>query len=128
MPVRIDPRIQPFLFDRQALDEATEIVRAALPPTPQIGWPLLAERTGAAVWVKHENHLPTGAFKVRGGLVLIDALVKGKLGAPPQGIITASVGNHGLSQTFAGRAAGLHVVVVVPVGNNPEKNAALRAL
>jgi threonine dehydratase len=117
----------PFDFDREELDEAAKIVRAVLPPTPQIRWPLLARRTGADVWVKHENHLPTGAFKVRGGIILVDALMRGHLGPPPQGTITASVGNHGLSQTFAGTRAGLKVTVVVPVGNNPEKNAALRA-
>jgi threonine dehydratase len=78
--------------------------------------------------VKHENHLPTGAFKVRGGVVLIDALTHGKYGKSPTGIITASVGNHGMSQTFAGTRAGLKVSVVVPFGNNPEKNAALKAM
>lgn len=116
-----------FKFGRDALDRAAIIVHAALPQTPQIAWPLLAERTGAQVWVKHENHMPTGAFKVRGGLVLVDALMRGELGPPPAGTITASVGNHGLSQTFAGRNAGLNVTVVVPLNNNPEKNAALRA-
>ena len=122
------PNIEPFLFTLADLQEATAIVREALPATPQIAWPLLAERTGAEVWVKHDNHLPTGAFKVRGGLVLADALKKGKYGKVPRGIITATVGNHGLSQTFAGRKAGFDVTIVVPENNNPEKNKALKAL
>ncbi len=120
--------ITPFLFGLDELEEATGIVRQAFPPTPQIAWPLLQERTGAEVWVKHENHLPTSAFKVRGGLVLADALKKGRYGKVPRGIITATVGNHGLSQTYAGRKAGFAVTIVVPENNNPEKNKALKAL
>jgi threonine dehydratase len=122
------PDTQRFLFTLPELDEATRIVRQTIPATPQIAWPLLAERTGAEVWVKHENHLPTSAFKVRGGLVLADALKKGRYGKVPRGIITATVGNHGLSQAFAGRKAGFAVTIVVPENNNPEKNKALRAL
>jgi threonine dehydratase len=124
----LPPNIRPFLFSLEELDEATGIVRQAFAATPQIAWPLLAERTGAEVWVKHENHLPTSAFKVRGGLVLADALKKGRHGKVPRGIITATVGNHGLSQTYAGRNAGFAVTIVVPEGNNPEKNKALKAL
>jgi threonine dehydratase len=120
--------IQRFLFSMPELEEAHKVVRQALPTTPQIAWPLLAERTGAQVWVKHENHLPTSAFKVRGGVVLADALKRGAYGEPPKGIITATVGNHGLSQTFAGRRAGFAVTIVVPENNNPEKNKALKAL
>jgi threonine dehydratase len=118
-----------FLFSRQQLESATTLVHRAVGPTPQIQWPLLAARAGGAdVWVKHENHLPTGAFKVRGGLVLMDALSRGQYGKRPSGTITASVGNHGMSQTFAGVRAGLNVTVVVPRNNNPEKNAAIGAL
>jgi threonine dehydratase len=120
--------IQRFLFSMPELEEAHKVVRHALPTTPQIAWPLLAERTGAEVWVKHENHLPTSAFKVRGGVVLADAIKRGAYGKPPKGIITATVGNHGLSQTFAGRQAGFDVTIVVPENNNPEKNKALKAL
>jgi threonine dehydratase len=120
--------IERFLFTLPELEGATQIVRQAFPATPQIAWPLLAERTGAEVWVKHENHLPTSAFKVRGGLVLADALKNGRYGKVPRGIITATVGNHGLSQTFAGRIAGFAVTIVVPEKNNPEKNKALKAL
>lgn len=117
-----------FKFTMEELLEATDIVRKSFPATPQMAWPLLAKRSGAEVWVKHDNHLPTGAFKVRGGLVLADALLKGKYGPPPKGIITATVGNHGLSQTFAGKKAGFDVAIIVPENNNPEKNAALKAL
>lgn len=120
--------LTPYTFSMAQLEEATKIVRQVLPATPQIAWPLLAKRSGAEVWVKHENHLPTGAFKVRGGLVLMDALLKGVYGKTPRGIVTATVGNHGLSQTFAGIKAGLNVTIVVPENNNPEKNAALRAM
>jgi threonine dehydratase len=123
------PSIDPFLFSRADLEAAVRIVHNQVGTTPQIVWPLLCARAGGAeVWVKHENHLPTGAFKVRGGLVLMDALLRGRYGKPPAGIITATVGNHGLSQTFAGVRAGLAVTIVVPRNNNPEKNAALKAM
>jgi threonine dehydratase len=123
------PTVEPFLFSRESLDVATKVVHQYAGPTPQLMWPLLCARAGGAeVWVKHENHLPTGAFKVRGGIVLIDALLRGKYGKPPSGTITATVGNHGMSQTFAGRRAGLKVTIVVPIDNNPEKNAAIKAM
>lgn len=117
-----------YRFDFNALAEARDIVHRVVQPTPQIEWPLLARRTGAEVWVKHENHLPTGAFKMRGGLVLAHSLASGRLGPVPSGVITATVGNHGLSQAFAGRRAGFKVTIVVPENNNPEKNAAIKAL
>jgi len=120
--------LQRLLFSLPELEEAQRIVRQVVPATPQIAWPLLAARTGAEVWVKHENHLPTSAFKMRGGLVLADALKRGAYGKVPTGIITATAGNHGLSQTFAGRQAGFAVTIVVPENNNPEKNKALKAL
>jgi threonine dehydratase len=126
---QFEPTTASFLFSHNDLIAAVEVVRRHFAATPQIVWPLLCKRLdGAEVWVKHENHLPTGAFKVRGGLLLSDALMRGKYGTPPTGIITASVGNHGMSQTFAGTRAGLKVSVVVPLGNNPEKNAALQAM
>jgi threonine dehydratase len=108
------------------LEAAAAIVRAAMPPTPQYRWPLLDARVGAEVWVKHENHAPTGAFKVRGGLVYLDALARARP-APP-GVVTATRGNHGQSVGFAARRHGLAVTVVVPHGNGVEKNAAMRAL
>ena len=101
------------------------MVHAQMPPTPQYAWPLLAARTGCTVWVKHENHTPTGAFKARGAIPYIDWLRR----THPQvtGIITATRGNHGQAQARAARAAGLSVTIVVPHGNAREKNAAMRA-
>jgi threonine dehydratase len=96
-----------------------------MPATPQYAWPLLAERTGAKAWVKHENHTPAGAFKIRGGITLIDWLRRTQPDCP--GIVTATRGNHGQSQARAARAAGLRALVYVPHGNSPEKNAAMRA-
>jgi threonine dehydratase len=113
-------------FTRTELDAATELVRRTLPPTPAIQWPLLAEAVDADVWVKHENHLPVGAFKVRGGLVFVDRLHHRRPDAT--GLVSATTGNHGQSLAFAGRAAGLRVVIVVPHGNNPDKNVAMRSL
>ena len=97
-----------------------------LAPTPQIAWPLLAARCGCAVWVKHENHLPTGAFKVRGGLWFMQQLVEQC--ATLAGVVAATRGNHGQSIAFAAGQHGLPAVIVVPHGNNPDKNRAIRAL
>jgi threonine dehydratase len=112
------------LLTRADIEAALPAVRAVVPPTPQYAWPQLAAITGAAVVVKHENHTPTGAFKVRGGLVYVDRLKR----ARPQvrGIVSATRGNHGQSLALAGRRAGLGVVIVVPRGNSVEKNAAMR--
>jgi threonine dehydratase len=109
-----------------AIREAGKLVYKALPPTPQYAWPLLGERVGTEVWVKHENHTPTGAFKVRGGLVLLDQLKREKPDMP--GVITATRGNHGQSIGFAAKRLGIKAVVVVPHGNSVEKNNAMRAL
>lgn len=106
------------------LAEAQDIVRRHVPPTPQYVWPLLAQEIGAEVWVKHENHTPTGAFKVRGGLVYADRLRRRR--PEVTGIVSATRGNHGQSLAFAGRAHGLDVTIVVPEGNSPDKNAAMR--
>lgn len=111
------------LFDMPALEAASTLVHAHMPPTPQYAWPLLAERAGAEVWVKHENHTPCGAFKVRGGLVYLDELARN---GPCPGIVTATRGNHGQSIPFAARAHGIPVKVLVPHGNSLEKNAAMR--
>jgi threonine dehydratase len=113
------------VFDLSALEEAARLVHAVFPPTPQFAWPLLAARTGAEVWVKHENHTPTGAFKVRGGLVFMERLKRERPGVP--GIISATRGNHGQSLAYAGARLGVPVTIVVPVGNSVEKNAAMRA-
>ena len=104
--------------------DAAAFVHETLDPTPQIAWPLLAERTGAQVWVKHENHTPIGAFKVRGGLVFMDDLRRH--GAPP-GVIAATRGNHGQSIAFSAARLGLASVLVVPEGNAAGKNAAMAA-
>lgn len=114
------------LFTLPMLHAAAALIRPVVPPTPQIVWPLLGERVGAEVWVKHENHTPTGAFKVRGGVVLMDHLVRQGQGAA--GIVSATRGNHGQSLAYAGRRAGVPVTIVVPHGNGREKNAAMRAL
>jgi len=113
------------VFDLIQLEAATTIVRAAIPPTPQYAWPLLGKRIGAEVWVKHENHTPTGAFKLRGGLVYLDHVVQ--LGDAGRGLITATRGNHGQSIPYAAARHGVAVTVVVPEGNAVEKNAAMEA-
>ncbi|GAC1625465.1 MAG: hypothetical protein NVS9B10_12400 [Nevskia sp.] len=115
-----------LLPSKAALDAAAEIVYRALPPTPQYDWPLLAERLGTPVWVKHENHTPTGAFKVRGGLVYFDTLRRREPDC--RGVISATRGNHGQSVGYAARRAGIPATIVVPRGNSREKNAAMRAL
>ena len=114
------------MFNLQEMRQAHEVVLGALRPTPALNWPLLNERLGAEVVVKHENHLPTGAFKVRGGLTYVDALIKRDPSV--RGIISATRGNHGQSLAFAGRRAGLEVTILAPNGNSSEKNAAMRAL
>jgi threonine dehydratase len=107
------------------LESAAEVVHRAMPPTPQYRWPLLDERTGARVWVKHENHTPVGAFKVRGGLVYFDALARGR---KPSGVIGATRGNHGQSIGFAAARFGIPAALVVPHGNSVTKNRAMQAL
>jgi len=113
-------------FTLDELEEAATLVRRYMQPTPQYAWPLLAERAGCEVWVKHENHTHIGAFKVRGGL---NYMLNLKEEQPCiSGVITATRGNHGQSIGFAARIAGLKAKILVPRGNNPEKNAAMRAL
>ncbi|MHB8293183.1 MAG: threonine dehydratase [Acidimicrobiales bacterium] len=112
-------------FNADQLAWAAEVVARRVPPTPQYPWPLLSEAVGAEVWVKHENHTPTGAFKVRGGLVYAERLQAER--PEVKGIISATRGNHGQSLAFAGRAVGVEVTIVVPEGNSSGKNAAMRA-
>ena len=107
------------------IEQAAQIVYCAMPPTAQYAWPLLAERTGCEVWVKHENHTPIGAFKVRGGLVYMDRLKNEHAGA--KGVLSATRGNHGQSIALAAARAGIAATIVVPAGNSVEKNAAMRA-
>ena len=114
------------MFSLDEMRRAHDLVLGALRRTPAINWSLLDKRLGAEVVVKHENHLPTGAFKVRGGLTYIDALIRRE--PRTRGIISATRGNHGASLAFAARRAGLEATIVVPHGNSSEKNAAMRAL
>jgi threonine dehydratase len=113
----------PSLSELQA---AAASVHQVLRPTPQIRWPLLCERVGADVLVKHENHTPLGAFKVRGGVLYLADLIQREPNVA--GVIAATRGNHGQSVTFAAAQRGLRSVIVVPHGNSREKNAAMRAL
>lgn len=107
-------------------EAAQKLVYQAMQPTPQTHYPLLSQRLGSNVFVKHENHTPLGAFKVRGGLVYIDWLKR----TQPQvtGVVAATRGNHGQSVAFAATRAGLKSKIFVPHGNSKEKNAAMRAL
>ena len=107
------------------LDLAAEIVYQAMTPTPQQRWPLLDARCGTAVWVKHENQTPIGAFKVRGGLVYFDHLHRAEPGV--RGVVAATRGNHGQSVGFAARRYSVGAAVVVPHGNAAGKNRAMRA-
>ncbi len=108
------------------IEAAGVLIRPLVPVTPTYRWPLLEARLGLELWVKHENHTPVGAFKIRGGLVYLDELKRAEPGVP--GVIAATTGNHGQSIAYAARESGLRAVIVVPHGNNPEKNAAMRAL
>jgi threonine dehydratase len=112
-------------FSMQELEGAAEIVSGVLPPTPQYPWPKLRRRTGCTVWVKHENHTPTGAFKVRGGIVYMDRLSR----AEPRvtGLVSATRGNHGQSVAFAAALAGIPTTIYVPHGNSPDQNSAMQA-
>ncbi len=114
-----------MLPTKEQLESAREVVTAHMAPTPHIRWPLLASRTGAEVWVKHENHTPIGAFKIRGGLNYMNKLKAEQPGCP--GVITATRGNHGQSVALAASLAGIPATIMVPFGNNPEKNAAMKA-
>jgi threonine dehydratase len=115
-----------MIFNRDEVQAARETVHSLVPATPQFAWPLLRERLGITVWVKHENHTPAGAFKIRGGLTYFDALVRREPGL--RGVLSATRGNHGQSVGWATRRYGLQATIVVPRGNSVEKNAAMRAL
>ena len=111
------------MFTLVDVETALPIVRAAMPPTPQYAWPLLCARVGTEVFIKHENHTPIGAFKLRGGLVYVERLKCER--SHIKGIVSATRGNHGQSLAFAAQRAGLPVAIVVPHGNSTEKNAAM---
>jgi threonine dehydratase len=115
-----------MLPDRAALHSAATVVYRSLKPTAQYAWPLISEALGTEAWIKHENHTPVGAFKLRGGLVYFDELHRRQPDC--RGVITATKGNHGQSVGYAARTAGIPATVYVPFGNSREKNAAMRAL
>lgn len=108
------------------IEIARPVVEAAVPSTPQYRWPLLERRAGCELWVKHENHTPLGAFKVRGSVYYFHRWAQGQ--ERPKGIVAATRGNHGQAVAFAAGRIGIPVKIFVPLGNSPEKNAAMRAL
>jgi threonine dehydratase len=108
------------------LEQAAAVVYEAMTPTPHQRWPLLDARCGGPVWVKHENHTPVGAFKVRGGLAYFDALRRA--GSAVKGVVAATSGNHGQSIAFAAARHGIPAALVVPHGNSTGKNRAMQAL
>ncbi len=112
-----------MFFSREELVEAADLVYQSIDPTPQIAWPLLQRETGIEVWVKHENHTPIGAFKVRGGITFIDWLQKVKPNI--RGIVSATRGNHGQSLARATKSHGMICRIVIPHGNSREKNEAM---
>ncbi len=115
----------PLAITLPELEQAAQCVYRVLSPTPQYAWPKLAARVGASAWVKHENHTPTGAFKVRGGLVYFEHLMRAHPIIP--GVVSATRGNHGQSIAFAARRAGVAATIFVPQGNSPDQNSAMRA-
>jgi threonine dehydratase len=110
-------------FEMSELESAAELVHRVVQPTPQYAWPKLRRRAGCTVWVKHENHTPTGAFKVRGGIVYLDRLARAQPKVP--GLITATRGNHGQSISFAAARAGIPATIYVPFGNSSDQNSAM---
>src|SRR5215469_13038839 len=111
------------VIDRETLENAAALVRRVMPPTPQYCWPLLSRRIGAELWVKHENHTPIGAFKIRGGLVYLDWVRRSR--PDIRGVVTATTGNHGQSVALAAARLGIDATIVVPFGNSVEKNRAM---
>ena len=118
--------MNPSLPDRAAIEDAAAVVYRSFAPTPQYRWATLSARLGTECWIKHENHTPVGAFKIRGGLTYFDALARRN--ALPRSVISATRGNHGQSVAWAARVHGLPCTIVVPQGNSVEKNAAMRSL
>ena len=113
------------MFTLDQLKQAAHFIHKKMPPTPQYQWPLLNEKVGIPLWVKHENHTPTGAFKIRGSYTFIDWLKRTHPEVP--GIVTATRGNHGQGQSLAATALGMTAKIVVPHGNSVEKNQAMAA-
>jgi threonine dehydratase len=110
----------------EELETASTLVHRVMPPTPQYAWPKLRKRVGCTVWVKHENHTPTSAFKVRGGVVYLERLTRSQ----PRiaGVISATRGNHGQSISFAAARAGIPATIYVPYGNSPDQNTSMHSL
>ena len=113
------------MIDLATLEASAALVHRVVPPTPQYCWPLLSQRLGCELWVKHENHTPTGAFKIRGGLVYLDEIRRSR--PDIRGVVTATTGNHGQSIALAATRLGLEAAIVVPHGNSIEKNRAMKA-
>jgi threonine dehydratase len=111
------------VIDLDTLEAAAALVHRMVPPTPQYCWPLLSQRLGAELWVKHENHTPIGSFKIRGGLVYLDAVRRSQ--PDIRGVVTATTGNHGQSIALAATRLGVDATIVVPHGNSIEKNRAM---
>src|SRR5450432_3457883 len=118
----LDPMIS---FELQELEDSAALVYRVMPATPLHAWPKLTKRLGCSVWVKHENHTPTGAFKVRGGIVYLERLCRSQPGV--HGVISATRGNHGQSIAFAAARAGVPATIYVPKGNSPDQNSAIAA-
>jgi threonine dehydratase len=116
---------EPLTFELAELERAAALVYEVMSPTPLYAWPKLKTRAGCTVWVKHENHTPTGAFKVRGGIVYLDRLRREQ--PHIRGIISATRGNHGQSVSFAAARAGIGATIYVPHGNSPDQNSAMAA-
>jgi threonine dehydratase len=112
-----------MMLGLEDLEDAAAFVHRVVPTTPQYCWPLLSKRLGAELWVKHENHTPIGAFKIRGGLVYLDAIRRSHPNI--RGIVTATTGNHGQSVALAAARLGIDAAIVVPHGNSVEKNHAM---
>jgi threonine dehydratase len=112
------------MIDLATLEAAAALVHQVVPPTPQYCWPLLSQRLGCELWVKHENHTPTGAFKIRGGLVYLDEIRRSR--PDIRGVVTATTGNHGQSIALAATRLGMEATIVVPHGNSIEKNRAMK--
>ncbi len=112
-------------FTLEELEASHRVVKEFVPETPSYAWPLLKKRSGVEIFVKHENHTPTGSFKARGGFTYVDALVKS--GSTPKGLVTATRGNHGQSIALGATRNGIKAHIVVPEGNSLEKNAAMQA-
>ena len=112
-------------IELDTLEKAAALVHRMVPPTPQYCWPLLARRVGAELWVKHENHTPIGAFKIRGGLVYLDEIRRSQ--PDLRGVVTATTGNHGQSIALAATRLGISATIVAPYGNSVEKNRAMEA-